>query len=325
MSEPAPESLAVHARGLVRRFGDVVAVDGLDLDVPAATCFGLLGPNGAGKTTTVSMLATLLRPDAGRALVFGHDVAQARDAVRRELGIVFQASTLDLELTAREQLDLHARLHHLDGRARRVDEALARAGLGEAADRPVRGFSGGMRRRLEIVRALLHAPRLLFLDEPSLGLDLSARGALWESLRRLRDESGTTLFLTTHSMQEADALCDRIAIVDRGRVVVEGAPPELRSALGGDVVVMAVEREDGLAERLARVDGVQRVASDPGATGAARLRVVVRDGARRIASLVEAAREHGVIEVELHRPTLEHVFLHHTGHPFEPETELGAR
>lgn len=310
---------AIEVHGLVKRYGDVVAVDGLDLEVPQGACFGLLGPNGAGKTSTLSILATLRRPDAGRVLVLGRDVATDRAAVRRDIGIVFQEPSLDRELTAREHLDLHARLYHLDDRAARVGRALQEAGLAADADRPVRGFSGGMKRRLEVARGLLHRPRVLFLDEPTLGLDVAARAAVWSRIRALREGDGVTILLTTHSMEEADALCDGIAIVDRGRVVVSGAPEALKRALGGDVVRLELERDEGAAEALGRVEGVQRVSREAGDT--VRLRVTVADGPRRLAALMDAARPFGIREASLTRPSLEHVFLHHTGHAFDAAGE----
>jgi len=316
-------NLAIEARGVVKRYGEVMALDGLDLTVPRGGCFGLLGPNGAGKTTLVSILATLARPDAGSARLFGHDVVSERAAVRQRIGIVFQESALDRQLTGREHLDLHARLYHLADRKARVEEALRVAGLEDAADRPVHGWSGGMRRRLELARGLLHGPPLLFLDEPTLGLDVAARAGIWERLRALRDGGETTLFLTTHSMEEADALCQQLAIVDRGRLAIEGAPEELKAALGGDLVILTLRDAAGAAEAVRAVADVQ-VALDDGKNGTgARLRIITPDGPRRLPALLEAARGFGVEEVRLHRPSLEDVFLHHTGHPFEP-FESGA-
>jgi len=308
---------AIRVEGLAKRYRAVVALDGLDLSVEQGAFYGLLGPNGAGKTTTVSVLATLARPDAGRVQVAGFDVVREQAEVRAAIGIVFQEPSLDRELTAREHLDLQGRLYHLDDRRRRTGEALERVGLASDADRPVRGFSGGMKRRLEIARGLLHRPRVLFLDEPTLGLDVNARAGIWEQLRELHADGGTTVFLTTHSMDEADALCERIGILDAGRLVTEGAPEALKSALGGDVVEIGFEQPDGCAaaESLAHVEGVLSVTREP---EAARLRITVRDGPRRLAALLEAVRPHAVSEVALHRPDLEHVFLHHTGHPFEP-------
>jgi ABC-2 type transport system ATP-binding protein len=308
---------AIEVRGVVKRYGDVTALDRLDLEVAQGAFFGLLGPNGAGKTTTVNVLATLARPDAGEARLLGRDVVAERARVRADVGIVFQESTLDPDLTAREHLDLYGRLYHLANRRARVGEMLALMGLVDEADRPVRGFSGGMKRRLEIARGLLHKPRVLFLDEPTLGLDVAARAGVWEHLRRLHADGATTIFLTTHYMEEADALCGQIAIVDRGRVVAEGAPDALKSALGGDVVRLTLERA-GALDRISSVDGVKEVAAEALEAGEA-LRVTVADGPRRLAPLLDAVRDFGVVEVTLHRPTLEHVFLHHTGHAFEQE------
>jgi ABC-2 type transport system ATP-binding protein len=308
---------AVEARGLVRRFGEVTAVDGLDLTIRQGGCFGLLGPNGAGKTTTVSVLTTLLPPTGGSVHVLGRDVVVERADLRSEIGLVFQESTLDPELTPREHLDLYARLYHLPERRARVEELLDLVDLTADANRIVRGLSGGMKRRLEIARGLLHRPRLLFLDEPTLGLDVRTRAAIWEHLRSLRTAMQTTIFLTTHSMEEADALCDELAIIDRGRVVAVGSPEALKTALGGDVVRIELERSDGAAERLERCAGVNAVTREESADGAARWCITIRDGPRQVAALIEAARPFGVVEVMLHRPTLEHVFLHHTGHPFE--------
>ncbi len=311
------EPPAIEVQGLVKRYGEIAALDGLDLRVERGAFFGLLGPNGAGKTTTVSVLATLAHPTAGSARLLGRDVVGDRAAARREVGLVFQESTLDPDLTAREHLDLYGRLYHLADRASRTREMLALVALDDDADRPVRQFSGGMKRRLEIARGLLHRPRVLFLDEPTLGLDVAARAAIWEHLRALHAEGETTIFLTTHYLEEADSLCERVAIVDRGRVVAEGEPEALKAALGGDVVRIAVERSDGAGDRLSAVEGVREVAAEPAGGDAASFRITLRDGPRRLPDVIDAVRDAGIVEVTLHRPTLEHVFLHHTGHAFE--------
>jgi ABC-2 type transport system ATP-binding protein len=267
----------------------------------------------------VSVLTTLRRPDGGVASLLGRDVVAERDAVRACVGLVFQESTLDPELTPREHLDLYARLYHLPERRKRVDEMLALIGLSDAADRRTRGFSGGMKRRLEIARGLLHRPRVLFLDEPTLGLDVAARAAVWEHLRALRATGDTTIFLTTHYMEEADRICDAVAIVDRGRVVAVGAPEDLKRDLGGDSVRIELERGNGAAAALEGVEGVIRVVCEGAleGEGAGVFRVTLPDGPKRLASLLEAVRDFGVVEVNLNRPALDQVFLHHTGHRFE--------
>jgi ABC-2 type transport system ATP-binding protein len=318
MSAITPEPPAIEVHDLHKRYGAIDALRGLDLAVPQGAFFGLLGPNGAGKTTLISVLATLTRPASGSARLLGRDVSQEPAAVRRDIGIVFQETALDPQLTAREHLDLHARLYHLEDRRRRVAEALARVGLEADAERPVRGFSGGMKRGLEIARGLLHRPRVLFLDEPTLGLDVAARASIWTHLRALHASGDLTIFLTTHSMEEADSLCERLAILDAGRRVAEGTPAELKRALGGDVVVLTLARADGAEASLREVEGVSRVHRATDSDGLTQLRVAVADGPRRLPALLDAARPFEVVEVTLQRPTLDHVFLHHTGHPFEP-------
>jgi ABC-2 type transport system ATP-binding protein len=324
---PLATTPAVEAVGIRRRFGDRVALDGLDLAVPEGACFALLGPNGAGKTTAIGILTTLLRPSAGAARLCGLDVVAECHAVRRAVGLVFQESTLDPDLTPREHLDLYARLYHLARPRARAGEVLELVGLAADADRPARQLSGGLRRRLEIGRGLLHRPRVLFLDEPTLGLDVMARAAIWEHLRELRRSGATTLFLTTHHLEEADALCDEIAILDRGRAVAAGRPEALKAALGGDVVRILLARPEDAQARLEAVEGVRRVAREdgapaPGAEGVA-FRVTLPDGPRRLPALLEATRACGVLEVALSRPSLEHVFLHHTGHRFAEADERG--
>ena len=305
---------AVELRGLVKRYGAATALDRVDLEVPRGGCFGLLGPNGAGKSTAVGILTTLVAPTAGSAAVLGHDAVRQRAAVRRAIGVVFQEPSLDPELTPREQLALHARLFRISPAPARVSEVLEWLGLGDHADRPVRRLSGGLARRAELARALLGRPGVLFLDEPTTGLDPAARASIWSQLRALQNEAQTTIFLTTHSMEEADALCDDIAILDAGRVVARGAPEVLKADLGGDVVTLRLERPEGAESILREVPGVSRVVGDA-ATGT--LRVTVAEGTRRLPALLDRVRRAGVVEVDLRRPTLEHVFLHHTGHAFE--------
>jgi ABC-2 type transport system ATP-binding protein len=312
---PSATNAAIEVRALAKRYGEQTALAGIDLDVPRGICFGLLGPNGAGKSTTVGVLTTLLAPTSGTAMLLGLDVVRERAAVRRQIGVVFQEPALDPELSAREQLVLHARLFHLDAPAARASDWIERLGLGEHADRPVRKLSGGLRRRVEIARGLLNRPGVLFLDEPTTGLDVAARARIWDELRALRRSGDTTIFLTTHSMEEADALCDAIAIVDQGRIAASGSPDVLKAELGGDVVTLVLERPRDAIAALEAQPGVSRVSAD----GDAALRVTVADGSRRLAALLECARGAGIVEVDLRRPSLEHVFLHHTGHAFEED------
>jgi ABC-2 type transport system ATP-binding protein len=227
--------LSIRAEGLRKHFRDGVALDGVDLAVPAGTVHALLGPNGAGKTTAVRILATLLRPDGGRAEVAGHDVVREPAQVRRRVGVVGQRVALDLTLTGRQNLVMFARLHHLRGRAatRRAEELLDRFGLTGAAGRAVGRYSGGMRRRLDLAASLVLAPPVLFLDEPTTGLDPAARAALWADVRALT-AAGTAVLLTTQYLDEADQLADTVSVLKEGRVVAEGSPDELKSRLGGD-------------------------------------------------------------------------------------------
>jgi ABC-2 type transport system ATP-binding protein len=309
-------SSGIEVQGLRKRYGDRDALRGVDLEVPRGAFFGMLGPNGAGKTTLVGILTTLLDPTEGSARLLGRDVVSERAAVRRSVGVVFQDSTLDPELTAREHLVLYARLYRLDAVKDRAAAMLARLDLAGHADEPVRQLSGGMKRRLEIGRGVLHEPSLLFLDEPTTGLDVSARAAVWELLRGLHSSGETTLFLTTHSMEEADALCESLAIMDEGRIVATGSPETLKAALGGDVARLVVERSGDAASRLSAVEDVREVVEEARGDEVA-FRVTVRDGPRRLPALLDSVRDLGVAEVTLHRPSLEDVFLYHTGARFE--------
>ena len=225
---------AIETRALTRRFKELIAVDALDLAIPADQAFGLLGPNGAGKTTTIKMLITLLPPTSGGAQVAGHEIGTDPAGVRRSIGYVPQLLSADGALTGAENLRLSARLYHLpaDERDERIADALDFMGLTEARDRLVRTYSGGMIRRLELAQAMLHRPSVLFLDEPTVGLDPTARGAVWEHVGKLRERDGTTILLTTHYMEEADVLCDRVAVMHRGLVAAIGTPAELKAGVG---------------------------------------------------------------------------------------------
>jgi len=311
---------------LRKRYSDVRALEGITFGVRTGEVFGLLGPNGAGKSTTVKVLATLTKPDSGRAEVAGRDVVREPNAVRRAIGYVPQSSGVDRDATGRENLMLQGRVQGMSGRAleSRVGEMLELLGLAEAGDRVVRGYSGGMKRRLDVGLGLVHRPQVLFLDEPTTGLDPEARAAMWDELERLAEGESLTILLTTHYMEEADELADRLAIVSRGRVVVEGTPEELKQSLRGEAV--EVELGDGRAAEaeavVAALDGVLEATVD-----GRRLRSRVASGARAIPSILSAleAKGIGVEAVTTHRPSLDDVYLHYTGREFAAEDEAGAR
>jgi ABC-2 type transport system ATP-binding protein len=298
---------AIRAEGLYAYFGTTPAVNGLDLTVPTGETFGFLGPNGAGKTTTISMLTTLLPPTAGRAEVAGFDVVSQAAQVRRRIGIVFQESTLDQDLTAAENLRFQADLCGLSRREARhqVAAMLDMMELSERGTTPVRHFSTGLRRRLEIARGLLGAPRILFLDEPTTGLDTQTRAVVWNHLDALRRERGITIFFTTHQLDEAEH-CDQIAIIDRGKVVTHGSPAELKSLIGTDLVVLRTEDDQRAAAAVADRFGL---AAEVDADG---LRLRVADGDALVPRLCTGL-DVVVHSVTVTRPTLDEVFLHHTG------------
>ena len=244
-------SLAVQASGLVKRYGDVLAVDGLDLDIPAGQFFGLLGPNGSGKTSTIHMLATLIRPSAGVAKIFGNDVVRDAVATRASIGLVFQESALDRTLSIAENLRFAGMLHNLPGKVieERSKGLLDLFGLADKRNRPVGSLSGGMRRALDIVRGVIHHPRLLFLDEPTIGLDLPNRRKIWRFIENLRAQTGMTVLLTTHYLEEADS-CDRVAFIKQGKLVSSGTPAEMIAGLGRFVVEIESPDVEGLARQL---------------------------------------------------------------------------
>ena len=304
---------AIRVEGLVKTFDGFTAVDHISFAVAEGELFGLLGPNGAGKTTTINMLATLLRPTAGRAAVAGFDVARDRDAVRNSIGIVFQEPALDGRLTGRENLEFHTMMYGIGKAERRlrIDEVLALVELTDKAATPVDKYSGGMKRRLEIARGLTHRPKVLFLDEPTLGLDAQTRRHIWEYVRKLNKEAGVTIILTTHYMEEADFLCDRVAIMDHGTFVALDTPSRLKDILGGDVVSLELEGDTAaFLEELGRLDWIKRSKVHEGV-----LSLTLERGERRIPELVMLASEKGLAVncVNLRKPSLEDVFLHFTG------------
>ena len=307
----------IQVRGLVREFKNGPrAVDGIDLEVAPGEIYGFLGPNGAGKSTTVHMLTTLLPPTAGTATVAGHDIVREGPAVRDVIGVALQDAALDLLLTGREHMRLQGGLHGLSAAEikQHGDALLERVGLAEAADRRVGGYSGGMKRRLDLALALVHGPRVLFLDEPTTGLDIQSRAALWDEVARLAHDQGVTVFLTTQYLEEADTLADRVGIIDHGRLVTEGTPAALKAEIGRPTVE-ATPADPG--DRDLAGDVLERFGeSVPGTDGVA---VRLRDGVEELADIVRALDSEGVrlANLELHAPTLNDVFLKQTGRSLE--------
>jgi ABC-2 type transport system ATP-binding protein len=312
---------AIVARGLAKRFGEVTAVAGVDLRVPRGAIYALLGPNGAGKTTTINILTTLARPDAGSAAVAGFDVVRQANEVRRRIGVTFQDIVLDPDLSGRQVLDIHARLYRIgrEDRKRRIGELVALVGLEGAIDRLVKTYSGGMKRRLELARGLMSAPEVLFLDEPTQGLDPQNRVGIWEYIRELRERQGLSLLLTTHYMDEAEALASLVGIIDGGRMVAEGTPQSLVAELGADVIRI-VGRGDTthLVERLRGLSFVDKVAHRP---DAGMIQVGVDNGSRRLAEVVNLASGNGysIEDISVARPSLGDVFLKYTGRALRDE------
>ena len=313
----------IEVESLVRVFkGDVRAVDGIDLQVAPGEVYGFLGPNGAGKSTTVLVLTTLLPPTSGSARVAGLDVVHQGPEVRRAIGASLQESALDPFLTGREHMRLQSALHGLpkNEREQRGNELLTRVGLTEAADRKVNGYSGGMKRRLDLALALLHRPRLLFLDEPTTGLDPQSRAALWDEVRRLADE-GVTVFLTTQYLEEADVLADRVGIIDHGKIVAEGTPTALKAEIGRQTVE-AIPQEKADRERLA---GVLYRFGEETAASAGGVAAQLSEGVGDLAEIVRALDAEGikVANLRLHAPTLDDVFLAKTGRSLEGAADHG--
>ena len=313
---------AIEVDGLTRRYGDLVAVDDVSFSVAEGEILGLLGPNGAGKSTLVNTLCTLLRPSDGTARVAGHDVREAPGSVRANIGVVFQEPALDEELTGVENLRFHGRLYGLRGEYRRdrIETVLDLVDLTADRDKPVGEYSGGMARRLELARGLLHEPAVLFLDEPTVGLDARTRKTVRDYVARLNREADVTVVLTTHYMEEADALCDRVAIVDDGQVVALDTPAALKADLGGDVVRLGADDPAAVARAVRDESWVRSVTET--ADG---VTVGVDDGERRVAALVTAASEvSGVSTVSVDRPTLERVFLSLTGRTVDEAEEAAT-
>lgn len=306
---------AIETSGITKRFEEMTAVNKISIFVKPGELFGLLGPNGAGKTTLINMLSTMIEPSEGRALVWGYDVEKNADEVRQNIGVVFQDTTLDDRLTGRENLDLHGRLYGLDSKTRknRIHEVLSLVELTERADAIVKTYSGGMMRRLEIARGLMHHPHVLFLDEPTLGLDPQTRLHIWEYIKTLNKDEGVTILLTTHYMEEADRLCDRIAIIDHGEIVALDSPEALKNMLGGDVIILELGNP-GDVEKLCisyQKDGFANIISKK----QNEVFITVNNGERQIPHVLSLASEAGIpiLSVSLRKPTLDDVFINYTG------------
>jgi ABC-2 type transport system ATP-binding protein len=307
----------IETLGLTKRFGELKAVDHIDLSIREGEVFGLLGPNGAGKTTTLSMLATLLKPTEGTAKVDGHDVLTEAAAVRKSIGIVFQEPSSDDILTGRENLYLHALMYGVDRRIReqRFREVLKLVDLEDRADDQVKKYSGGMRRRLELARGLLHKPKILFLDEPTLGLDPQTREHIWQYIRRLVDLEHVTVILTTHYMEEAERLCDRVAIIDDGRIIALDTPERLKHIIGGDIIRLRIQNPQlGRIKELGYVVKIDQAGD--------LVTLTVKDSGVHLQEILSLVGD--VKSVELRTPTLNDVFLHFTGHEIRGDNAEGG-
>jgi len=304
-------TVALHIQDLTRRFNDLVAVDTISFDIDHGEIFGLLGPNGAGKTTTLSMLATMLTPTSGSATVNGIDIEKDPDGVRKSIGIVFQDQSLDEELTAWENMDFHGRLYRIPAEIRnqRITELLTLVELQDRRNDIVKTFSGGMRRRLEIARGLLHHPSVLFLDEPTLGLDPQTRNHLWTYIATLAKEKGITIILTTHYMDEADRLCNRIAIIDHGRIIAIDTPKNLKDGLGGDLVTIRSPDPAGVVAALREPWVVRTETHNEDVV------VSLKNADQYVSTIVTLLNKQQVpiTSISIHKPTLEDVFLSFTG------------
>ncbi|RLI20539.1 ABC transporter ATP-binding protein [Candidatus Bathyarchaeota archaeon] len=303
----------IKAEGLTKVFNkNLVAVDHIDFSVKNGEIFGFLGPNGAGKTTTINMLITILKPTEGKASVLGYDIVRQANDVRKVIGVVPQEYTADEDLTGYENIILCADLYGIPREIskKRALELLELVELTDFKDKKVETYSGGMRRRLELACGLINRPKVLFLDEPTLGLDVQTRAATWSYIRRLKKEYGMTLFMTTHYLEEADALCDRIAIIDHGKIIVTGTPSELKDSLGGDIITISIKENADISEIIRSVEHVKNVKNEDGA-----YRIKAEFGEVTAPLIIEALRKKGytVTRLSLTEPTLNEVYLEYTG------------
>ena len=302
----------IKTKNLTKKFNDLTAVDTISFSVQKGEIFGFLGPNGAGKTTTIKMLTTLLNPTEGHAEVAGFDIVKKRDDVRQNIGVVFQEPALDTELTGKENLDFHARMYGLnrEKRKKRVKEVLNLVDLTEKADILVKNYSGGMKRRLEIARGLMHFPTILFLDEPTLGLDAQTRRAIWDYVKKMNKEKGTTIFLTTHYMDEADYLCDRIGIIDYGKILVINSTNNLKNSVGKDVITLSCTDLKKLFKKLKEQSWIENIKQHDST-----LTLGVKKGDEKIPIIIEIAQslDIRIKSISVRKPTLDDVFISFTG------------
>jgi ABC-2 type transport system ATP-binding protein len=313
-------SNAIEVEGLTKEFDGVVAVDHVSFSISQGEVFGFLGPNGAGKTTTIKMLCTILNPSSGSARVCGYDIVKEKDKVRECIGIVFQDPTIDTFLTGRENLDFHARMYRLDKKTRekRITEVLELLDLKGQENKKIGDCSGGTQRRFEVARGFLNRPQVLFLDEPTLGLDVWARRSLWQYIKRINEQEGTTIILTTHYIEEADYLCHRVAIIDQGRIVAMDMPQELKRATGLNLISLQIAQEgtDNVVALLRQLPWVRHLEVKDNT-----LKLTTDNAEERIAELIDFIDSHkiAVSSIKLHQPTLEDAFLHFTGKAIREE------
>ena len=311
---------AIEVFGITKRYGPITAVDNVSFDVVEGEIFGFLGPNGAGKTTIIRILTTLLKPSEGSAKVACCDVAKEPEKVRREIGVVPQAMTSDLDLTGFENMDIYGRFYGISSKERkeRIKYLLEMVGLSARARDLVAAYSGGMRRRLEVARVLVHRPKILFLDEPTIGLDPQSRHVVWNFLRKLREEDSITVFLSTHYMEEAEMLCSRVAIIDSGKIIAIGSPDELKSQIpGNDIISLTLENLlEGIVIKIKDLKFVHKVNIEDNS-----IRVYVDNGAQNLPLLIDEVKSSGgkVLSATVHEQSLEDVFIHHTGKSIREE------
>jgi ABC-2 type transport system ATP-binding protein len=303
---------------LTKEFNGLKAVNNVSLKIEEGEIFGLLGPNGAGKTTFISMLCTLLKPTSGTAKVNGFDIVKEQSQVRKSIGVVFQEPSLDNRLTGRENLEMHAGLYGVpkSERKKRIEEVLELVALSDRADELVKTYSGGMKRRLEIARGLIHYPKVLFLDEPTLGLDPQTREHIWDYIKKLAQREHITILLTTHYMEEADALCNRVAIMDYGEIKVLDTPEALKNSLEGDVVTLEVDKHESIADKVKSLEEVKKVQ-----TVDSRIFITVKNAETFVPKILDFVKSNGAIvkAISIRKPSLGDVFLHYTGREIREE------